>query len=731
MTEHSLSELLLPIQNRHDLRRAFHLVQSFRHDPSLLFEWVPETPLPLLERERREMALSLYLVATLDTGVGEIESRVRACRHIFSRNVTAPADAVKAAELLFRSRMMSGSTDIETFWLAAAFAHPLHPIAATDLRSNAWAYLCHAPFNLDSRTATRFARAGKSLQRPPFPRWPMELVEWLMRRAHQADLGATILQAHLCVTMGARDLEDLAEKLHAGKRTPDQQTFDALEQLARYYVRVEADEVHARDLVAFVASQSVDASPYLHYLEHHVFDLPYDELYELVSAHLEQPERLDRLYERYVAEDRYDVARRLVEAELVKRLDPWYYGGIQPHVTRALSRIAQGADITDARVRTLVVRLAGVHARTHMVTPSTRLLLDRIERPEYLEDGAPIEEIRRGIGVFLAAAEPGNLLERERQVVEERWEDLTPTERRVMNEVHAWIQHRFRPRVEALRPATAVGNTSDTFSALGEKRTAIRDAEKHFRRLYHQLMTPERRERLKREVETALGVPFQEVRSLDLETVYTLARDRARRGRLGALGLGVIAGVTSGLGGTSLEMVTVSFLAARNVSWIGACFGIEPGTDEGFEFLVDTLFTTLSVDAGGGLVAYLMDRKPVLRHLLTVQVVQALSRNVRRALQTGERGGLSGFVAAGLLRLSDRVRLGWGPRHWALGVALANAVAAGGANLRLYQEMTEAAIHIAARRWVHERLGLMAPRGDGIEFHAAGTAPPSHAPRIW
>ncbi len=734
MAENAVTDLALPIQNRHDLRRAFQLVRTFRRDPSELLRWEPEARLSLLERERREMALSLYLVATLETGAGEIESRVRACRHIFSRNVAAPADAVRAAELLFRSRSLSGSTDIETFWLAAAFAHPLQPIAPADLRDTAWAYLCHAPFNLDPRTALLFARESKALQRPPFPRWPMELVEWLMQRAHQADLGATILQAHLCVALGASDLDDLADKLASRKREPDQATVDALEQLAGYYVRVEADEVHARDIVAYVAARAQKSSSYDAYLEHNVFDLPYDELYEMVTARIDDVPALDGLYDRFADRGRLDVARRLVEAELVKRLDPWYYGGIQPHIARALSRIVAGADITDPRVRTLVVRLAAIHARTRMISSNTRQLLDRIsERPEYLEDGAPIQEIRRGIGAYLESAEPKNILERERQLLEERWDDLSPAEHRVMNEVYAWINQRFRPRVEALRPAAAAaaGPTSDTFSALGEKRTAIRDAEKYFRAVYLKTFSPRFRERVTQEVERALDVPFQQVRSLDLDTVYTLARRRARQGRLAAFGLGAIAGVTSGFGGALLEVGAVSVLAARSVAHIGACFGIEPGTEEGFEFLVDTLFTTLSVDAGGGLVAYLMDQKPVARHLALVSLAQVLSDRVRTALRQDGGRGVSAAIARWLVDLSARRVPAWAPRHWRHAIALANAAAAGGANMQLYREFTDAAVHIAARRWLLERLGLEAPRGAGTEFHPAGTVPSTRVPRVW
>ncbi len=733
MARHRVDDLELPIENRQDLRKAFTLIQGFEADPAALLSWVPEEDIPLIDRERREMALSLYLVFLLETRNGEIESRVRACRQVFTRNLRAPAEAVKTAELLLRSRMLSGGTDIETFWLAAAFAHPLAPIVHPDIQRTAWAYLRHAPFNLDPRAATLFAKAGKTLRRPPFPRWPMELVEWLMRRPEQADLGAAILQAHLCVQLGARTPADLAEKLLAGKRDPDQVTLEALELLARYYVRVEADATHARDIVTFVAQRVVDPSPYRPYLDRMVFDLPYDELYDLVTDHLDDVDHLDALYRRFCDRGRWDVARRLVEAELVKRLDPWYFGGFQPHLTRALSRILAGED-PDPRVRELVVRLVRIHARTSMVNAEARRLLDRIsDRPEYLEPGVPVHEIRRGIGAFLQAAEPMNLLERERQLVEARKDMLSLADQGVIDEVYTWVQRRFRPRVEALRPVAALelGSGSDALAALGERRTAIRDVEKHLARFYLKIVTPTFGDRVRKDVARALAVPFDQIRTLDLASVYCLARAQARRGRWPAFGLGAIAGVTSGTGGTVVDLAAVGALAARTVVRIGACFGLDPESNESFEFLVDTLFATLSVDAGGGLVAYLVDQKPVVRHFVWVTLAQYLSARVRSALREERRRGPDGKVAMGLVALSRRLVPGWGAPHWRHAIAVVNAAVAGAANVQLYEAFTQAAVNIAARRWLLERLGLAAPRGPGEAFHTAGTVPPSSVARVW
>lgn len=704
----AIAALPLPIERPADLKLAMTQVAALRRDPAQLFAWNPEDELTLPDRQRWELATSLALVQSLGTGDGGLESRVKACAQLYALHTQAPYLAVMLGERLLRSRLIMGATDVETFWLAVSFAHGLAPLLTSELAELSWQYLNHAPFAVDPFTALRFAQLSRNLSRQHFPHWPLELIESLLSRPYHADLGATLLEAVVCSLLKVRSMDAVAKRLQAPLPYPAPPLLiSSLELLAHHYVRTQADQIYAREVLRAASQTASNPTPFQSSLASQTFDIPYPELYKLVSEKLHRPADLDTLYRSYVEADQLPLARRLVECELVRRLDPWRFGGMHGHVRKAIHRVLAGADMYYPRVRELTTRLAILHSRTRFYTDEAQHLAQRVASlPQYTGDGAPLSQLREELALYLQESDPRHLLARERSLLLERWDELTEEERALMDGVQAWMDQRFQDRPAHVRVEDPSQQGPDSITVLGEGELEW-SIEKILWQAYRFLSRPVWIHPLKKQVESIVGQGFGELRQADAGIVSALARSFAYSDRALAAANGALAGLLGGPWGMAFDMAGLLTLSARACTRIGTCFGIEPGSREGFRFLLDALTLSVSTRAGEGLGAYLMDQRPRAYRVLTVNGVLYGTGLMRQSLRRNHYDGMGGGMARRLVRTSRILGLGFRERQWARVLPLVGAVIAGGADYLFMRTLTEATLHLGARHWVLSRHGLL------------------------
>ncbi|MFM7202467.1 MAG: hypothetical protein ACKO6N_16915 [Myxococcota bacterium] len=711
-----LNSFPYPLETLPQLREAMRSVRVMLGQPSFLLSWDPEAPHPLPTRQRMELVLLLALVQLMHTGNGELESRVTACLRLYLEADRAPTLSIRLAELLLKSRRCMGATDAETFWLSAAFAHALQPVVSEELSSTALSYLYYAPFALDPFTCRRFADAALATPRAHLPRWPLELCEALLKRPENADLGVSLLEALLCALLKCRTLELVAKRLQDPLPYPAPLLREVLVMLSQHYHAAETDTVPAREVLRASLYLVAHPAPLRQTLEQRIFDLPYAELYRMVNERLHLPAELDAFYVRCVEAEQLAVARRLVECELVRRLQPWRVGGIHSHIRRALMRVMAGADTYYPRVRVLTTRLAILHSRTRFYTDEAQHLARRVVTlPQYTGEGSPLADVKDELEDYLAGSDPRVLLNRERALLRERWDELSEAERELMEGVDAWMTQRFDPEVELLRspheeePDQLPGSVEWMGSGGGLEWMI----ERLLWRTYRTYALSPRVQRLPAQIEAIVGVPWRELSHADAGIVSALARSFAYSDRTLALANGAVAGLVGGKLGFTIDMGGMFLLSARACVRIGACFGIAPGSREGFRFLLDALTWSVSTPTADGLVATLMDQRSRLLRTVTISgVVYATgtARKLHRLHRLGERG-----LAADISRTARLLSVGIRRRGWGRLLPLVGAVLAGGADYLFMRELTDATLHLAARHWVLQRHGLLSQTGPQDE----------------
>lgn len=739
MLPSELNAISLPLDRPAQLAAAMRIVAPMRQNPERLLDWQPEAELSLQERQRWEVATSLALVQTLGTGDGGLESRAKACVQLYALNLRAPLLAVQFAERLVRSRMVMGATDVETFWMCATFAHALVPVSSDELRRLTWEYLCHAPFAIDLFGAARFAQLSRSIPRNCHPRWPLELIERLMEQPAHADLGEDLLEALLCQLLKARSIEEVAQRLRTPLPYPlPPLLLECLHLLARHYVVTGADQVYAREVIVAASKTAADPKPYETVLDERHFDLPYAELYRLASDHIHRPKDLDEIYRRYVLAGQLQVARRLVECELVRRLDPWRLGKIHKHVQQSLFRVLAGADLYYPRVRELATRMALLCARTRFYTPESQHLVQRVlGLPQYVGPGAPLEPVREELLAFLEEADPRHLLDRERALIRERWDELTESEQRLIEEAQSWMgRHLPLNELEQDERRQRASKAGVLYSSLTQAPPDPSEAEglesslnTLLWQLYRQSTLRPWTRRVKSQIDRIVG-GRDDVSLNDPGIISALARSFAFSDQTLAAANGAIAGLVGGPWGLMVDMGGLLALSARASTRIGACFGIEPGSPEGFNYLLDALTLTLSPRSGDGLFTWLLEQRPRAYRMVTVGGILYTTGATRRALRRGERHGHGGRMAQRLLRISRLLGLGLRERQWARMLPIVGAVIAAGADYLFMRELTEASLHLAARHWVLSRHGLLVPAATVADEELDADEPDDPAPTL-
>ncbi len=727
----SLEGIDIPVNltTRADIRAAMQRVHDLRRHPHVLFSWDPEKDTSVADRRRHELALSLVMVQSLDAGGGDLESHVRAAHMLFIQNCRAPGEAITAGRRLLRSRMLTGATDVETFWLVAAFAYALAPIEDPVQTSEAYQYLLHAPFAVDPLVARRFASACRQVRHTHLEGWPLTYYQHLLEHPEQADAGARLLEAWICVTLKAQDLLEAVDKHPEAASASD--ISQAFILLAHHYMRIHADSITAREVIKEASRYCDEPAPFLDYLDTQIFDLPYSELYRFVKTHEDDKERIDTTYDYFVASDRIGLARRLVECELVFLLAPWHVGRIEANIHRAVRKVIAGADLQDPRVRDLSIRLALLHSRSRTFTEEAQHLvrrvavLDAYRATSHAYGGRT--RLRRELEDYLSKTDPRHLMERERALILDRWDEFSQAERRLLGAFRQWVA----PRLASGTALPTENGTSpllhEAFHHPGGNRRLERRVERWLRQAYRHLCSERWTAALVRRIETETAQPYSAIAEADPTTIARLSRRMAKEDIRWTLLSGIAGGLAGGPIGLGIEISGVVLASIRAATRIGACFGLRPGTMEGFEFALDALTMSISAEAEEGLAAWLIDQRPRVYRVGAIAAVHAIRMRLMHFLlqprATAHEDGSQPFSpSAGQSSTRDIPHRGGGlpvlrsagasTSRWkriaAGAVSVSSAAAMATIDYLFVKEITEAAFHLAARRWVLTRHGLLA-----------------------
>lgn len=698
-------ELPFPMDHRHNLKEAMAVVRQFRtQEAATVYRWEPEWDLHPGERPRRELILALCLVQGLGTGDGGFEARLTACRRLYIDGRTLPIEALKAAELLLRSRIVTGTTDLETFWLAAAFAHPLSPFVPAGVADLAWRYLSNAPFCLDDFSAIDFARLSIRHRAPPRPRWPWELTTPLLQRPEVREVGISLLEAMLCVQVKANSIEAAAARLppKLPLRTPIYR--DLVQKLAQLYAEEGSDAWYARQ-IAEEASRLGDRAAEI-YVESQVFDLPYQALAEQVRDI--DPVSRDETFARAVATGKYQVARRLVELELVQRGGTWKRGPLYPRLEEVVEQsLSHEAWRHDQRLRELLLRTSLLYARTRHYTPLARRLgRVVIDQPELAGD--TLEELRPELEEFLQECDPFETLRYARRKVETRLGELDQGAREVLIEAHEYLGARFELRREVVdRAARAM--TTPFSMAMGlltaePVEAAVERALVGVTRLGRGLVDVPR---LQSHISYHLNRPYQELGSVHVTELRRLATEMSHVDRMVAMAGGAAAGLLGGPWGATLDLLNLVALSARSVARIGLCYGILPGTPAGFHLLSGSLALASSSDGGEGLVTLLRSERP-RRLIQPIRMGRVLFAG---AQATWWARGLSADMGAFLAR---QIGFSLTEKRMVRLVPVVGAVLAAGADYLFLKAIGEAAVNLGARMFLLEQIDAPAPEDPAL-----------------
>lgn len=697
-----LEEVPFPIDHARQLSQASVAVRQIRlQHPEQLFHWEPERGDDERARPRRELALALALVQAMDAGDGGYEARVRACQRLYKLGARASAEGLRAAELLLRSRMVAGATDVETFWLAATLAHPARAMVSPQVAQLAWRYLVAAPFNLDALSAAEFCRDSRAHRYGDRPRWPYELTTALMEQPEQRELCVILLEGMAATHLRAPTIELAAAKLPAGSRALTPLFQDVILRLAHQYIDGELDTTYARE----VARQAADLGDERarRFLETRIFDAPYDELAGLVKAWLKgDTEELDAYYRRALEAGQLQVARRLAEIELVLRYGAWKKGPIYPSVEAVIQEILGREEaLDDPRLEELMLRAGLLYSRTHHYTPAARMLVQHLTAdPDRMDGDGPVGAMREELQGFIRACDPYQTLHEATRAMEARLEELEGGAREALEESRAWMAGRFKLAGASLaRSAEAVAAPFTGRRELADALPVAAMVERTLSALH--TLGPRLIDlaATRREIATQAGVSYERLREADPRRLKAVAAAFGRGDRLVAAGGGALSGLLGGPWGAAADLLSLLGISARAVGRIGMCFDIVPGSPAALELLAGSLMVGSSSQAGEGLVTLLREEQRAARTTGAAAGVLAL-------------GGTSARVAprsvARLITLVAR-QLGFSlsERQILKVVPLLGAVLASGADYLFLRAVTDAAVHLGARRF------LMAPPAAG------------------
>ncbi|AWV88287.1 EcsC family protein [Bradymonas sediminis] len=659
---------------------------------------VPDVELAREERQRIEMSWRA-LIAEWAKGLSVApDDSARAAQYFFQNAQQAPPFVLRAAQLLCDRAMEDGATSPDVLHLVGAFVWPLRDIDAS-FSQLCWDYLVYAPWQTDSAALVDLFGAADRAQALGDGRTILDLAEAQLG-AQNAYLARETLEAVVLIQTGKDHLDQV---LGAGEFSSKERitgAAEALRRLAEIYVKAGDAQIHAREVIRWVAAQQKAPRALTEVLERRVWDLPYEETYQWAKAGPKLGE-IDAQIAQALSADQPHHARRLAESVVTAHYDPVVWGAILPNIKKANTKF-RAADPKDIREhhpsRHAASHLALLYVQTNFTTRRAEEFVEKIlQLPRFVGVGAPLHAVRGDLQRFLVESDPYTLLNAQNRALERI--DGRDAEKHARDAVIQWFDRRFSSEAPDLFD-TAVDVITAPLAGLASIVSDLPMIEQSIAATFHKLfgcsawltgdLSDLRREGARRRAEA--GVSPELMGFARKETMYM----RGGAAAVSAATCLLPPGFAMVLGGAA-DLSTTLLLAFRAIARVGAIFGIDVNTCEGFQFALDAFTIGCSSDGGEGLIAFLSSKKRGVLSQVSVGGVSYGAAALSKHLWSTPRGDAR---CAAEYSIHYIARLcGFELSQSAAGkfIPVAGALYSGVTTYALVEQIVDAAIHIAAR----------------------------------
>jgi hypothetical protein len=614
----------------------------------------------------------------------------------------APPYAVRAAQQLLAHSVATGATSADVLFLTAAFAWPLRDLLPAD-SATAWAHLVRAAWQTDAATLVKLCTAieATSAQVPA-----RRLVDLAAERLDdgQRTSARELLEAMVLVQCGCKRIDQLS--LDALSRKPALKDIDlAVVRLARLYVEDGDDGGHARDVLHRAAAIEGPTARFQATIEQRVWDRSFAEVYAWAKDR--QPREIEAEIKRIKPTQPHH-ARRLAEAILVGRYSAPRVRSPVLKVHDAIRSFEKASDkdiLEHHSSRCAAEHLAVLLVETNQSTEHGRQFVTRIlGSVGFVGKGASLNAVRDDLERFVNHSDPYHLLRAQEREIENAGGALGDEEKRVGNIVNEWFSRQSgasRPTLDRVISAVT-SPISDATSMISDLVPGIEGAcHAAFRVMVARGPSLCGDLDLLRAEGAALADGGISRALLDRARAATRMEQLIASGASGTAGL-LPPGMS--LAASAADLGVTLLATYRALARIGALFGLDVATDDGFRFVADSFALGCSSSDKEGIAAYLSrDKQPVLTELVLGGVAYG-GAAVMNYLWTarGNHQRLAEQVIANLARICG---IGLSQGALAKLVPIGGAVVAAASTYAFMESIIDAAIHLAAREALLRKLG--------------------------
>jgi hypothetical protein len=622
----------------------------------------------------------------------------------------APPYAVRAAQQLLDHAVAAGATSPDILYLAATFAWPLRDLLP-EHSAIAWSHLVRAPWQTDAVTLVKLCIAIEATEAQLPGRRLVDLVaerlEDGLRTSAREMLEAMILVQCTCKRIDQVTFEPL-------NRKPTLKDIDiAVVRLARLYVEDGDDGGHVREVLRRAASLE-KSSRFETIIDQRVWDRTFAEAY--AWARDRQRHEIEAEIKRTKPTQPHH-AKRLAEAVLVRRYnDPLLRSPVLmiPDALRSFAK-ASDEDIRNHHSsRCAAEHLALLLVETNQSTEHGRQFVGRIASSVgFVGKDASLNTVSDDLQRFVNGNDPYHIIRAQEREIEnagrelgdeEKGRELGDEEKRVGNIVNEWFSRQYGTgRTTLDRVISAVTSPiADATSLITDLVPAIEEAcHAAFRVMVAK--------------GTALCGDLDGLRmegaSLAASGISRSLLGRAREitrieqiaavGASGAFGL-MPPGMS--LAASAADLGVTLLATYRALARIGALFGIDVGTDDGFRFVADSFALGCSSSDKEGIAAYLSRGKQKVMSPFVLGGVAYGGTAVMRYLWTphGAHQKLAEQAIGNLARICG---IGLSQGAIAKLVPVGGAVVAAASTYAFMEGIIDAAIHLAAREVLLRKIG--------------------------
>ncbi len=677
---------------------------SFLRDPAILADD---------ETGDRISVASRALIAYATESKPYPEHAPSAMLSLFNRAHSISPMVLRAAEILARRVMERGATSADVLYLVATFAWPLRDVSP-DIGDRAWAYLVHAPWQTDISVLTELCKAVDRAGAHSEDRSLLRLADSRLEAGIQ-DGAKDLLEAIAAIQADVDRIEDITSDASFGVKQKITSADQAILRLGRLYVEDQETMVHARAVLERAARLEPEPDAMVQILRERTWDRPFAELYAW-SKELSRPESLDAEVDRLLQANQPHHARRLAEAALVRHFDEPIFRPSDRSIVKTIGRFqkTEAAQILERSLaRRAAEHLAILYSRTNYYTAHARDFVGTlVQLTGFTGAGGPLSAAKSELEMFVNRGDPYLILTEEDPLLAQT-SRMSEEELRTRDAVRSWLTERFGGANRGAMERTIAAITSpigDLTRSFGNLPGIEKACQAAFRTLLQG----------RGAITGNLEPWFEEGKLLRAEKGISLdLLERARgAGRYEKVSAAAVSGVSAFLppglsvAAGAADLGATLLVTYRAIARVGALFGRDVRTADGFRFTSDSFALGCSSGEGEGLVAYLGRGKKRVLAPLTLGGVAYGAKMFAEYLWTTP--GTTGRIAAeqAVRHLARLCGIGLSERSVARVVPVGGALLSGMAAYAFIRQVVEASIHVAARDALLRSAGLEGKTGE-------------------